>query len=348
MSWIIGLIALMGLASFAVGQVMVCEPAIPLPLTCYNGGTNIDEATCDCSGISCPLTFVRPDCTCEYCAHAGTKQWGDCACTCTNYCGGYPRNADCTCDCSTTYCGRAPNTVNEADCSCNCNSGFECVNGGSLTANCGCYCPGNCNGAPQFDDCSCKCDSLEQPPMVEDCSHNGGTRNPGNCGCDCPNACQNGGVQNPDCSCSCPTDCNGEVQQTDCSCSCSNTCAFNMPRNADCSCGCTNSCPDRAADCSCPNCPNANMTILCSQLGGFFSPSACDCVFYSDYWCDATYFQCKHGSTVAGSTYGNICRCMNCHHTCTNGGELLRDCSCRCTNSCPSGQVRDDDDCSCH
>ncbi len=199
---------------------MVCEPAVTLPLTCYNSRTPINEATCDCSSISCPLTFVHPDCTCEYCAHVGTKQWGDCACTCTNDCGGYPHKADCSCDCSTTYCGGAPNTVNKADCSCNCinavDLGFECVNGGSLTANCSCYCPGNCNGALQFDDCSCKCDSLGHPPMVEDCSHNGGTHNPGNCGCDCPNACQNGGVQNPDCSCTCLTNCNGEVQQTNC------------------------------------------------------------------------------------------------------------------------------------
>lgn len=254
-----------------------------------------ESAHIDCPYNSFGCSFGSCICSAFACAHGTTNR--DCSCTCSYPWAGY------RCD----ICTR---------------SNYECGNGGYINSQtCQCNCPNTClNGGTQGANCACSCKAPWSGQRCETCTRsssecaNGGYMDPATCKCQCPNRCLNGGVQNENCGCTCPSPWTGPKCET-CSLAQAN-CENGSTLNSNtCQCTCAKGCEHsgtltRTCDCNCPY----------PYIGKF-----CET-------CSFSASHCSNNSTFNGAACA--CDCSGADN-CKNGGKRMADYSCGC--DCVSG-----------
>gem|GEM_PF-5242643 len=285
-------------------------------------------------------------------------------CLCSNYCAHGTQNDDCSCNCPYPWGGMLCNSclrsnsecgnngyMNQATCQCSCPS--SCLHGGTQDANCGCSCPSPWSGQ--------RCEVCTR--SSSECA-NGGYMDPQTCQCVCPNKCQNGGVQNANCGCSCPSPWTGALCQT-CTltqANCNNNATFD---SSLCQCNCVEGCQHsasatRTCGCNCvfpwtgSLCETCSFTEThCLNNGNFTGPSTCNCDC-------TTADNCENGGTrMADLSCGCNCvngwggnNCANCMRDASfclgNSSFVAPSCNCNCTGeACAHGRLNERCQCLC-
>lgn len=286
------------------------------------------------------------------------------SCTCDNYCVRGIQNRDCSCSCSYPWGGLLCNNCLRPD--------SDCGNGGYINRqNCQCACPNTClHGGSQGSNCVCSCPSPWAGQRCEICTRsssecaNGGYMDSQTCKCVCPNTCQNGGVQDANCGCTCPSPWVGPKCES-CSLTQANCENGSTLNSNQCKCTCAQGCQNsgtltRTCDC---NCPYPFIGAVCQTC----SISANHCLNNATYdaascRCDcANAESCQHGAKrMADYSCGCDCvngwggpECATCQRDaafCQNGGNLkASSCNCDCSDAtkCTHGKANERCQCLC-